>query len=304
MPNRGFASRLRADMLEAALAPCGGSATETRLLSALKTAGAARFPRLFALASVPADWRAAANPASELQFLPLVVRPGDMACDVGANRGLFTYWLLRLGARVAAFEPNPAMMRVLGRRFARARHEGRLTLGGHAVSDIDGKGVLHIPHDHAALATLDGRLDGSEAVDAIDVPRHRLDDCVRGPVDFIKIDVEGHEAAVLEGARRILAASHPTVLLEAEERHCPGALARVRGILEPLGYEGYFAQADGLHPVTAFDAGRMQDIGALNEEGTRVREAYGYVNNFLFVARPEVRERLLNWRPSRALLRA
>lgn len=271
----------------------------------LKAAGAAHFPRLFALASVPADWRAASDPASELQFLPLIVRRGDMTCDVGANRGLFSYWLLRLGARVAAFEPNPEMTRVLACRFAAARRAGRLTLSGHALSDADGSAVLHIPHDHAALATLDGRLDATdEPVDTLTVPRHRLDDCVSGPVDFIKIDVEGHEVQVLEGARRILAAYHPTLLLEAEERHRPGALGRVRALLEPLGYEGFFAQADGLHAVAGFDPARLQDPGALNEEGTHARAPFGYVNNFVFVARPDVRARLLTWRPARALLNA
>lgn len=275
------------------------------MLSALKSVGVTHFPQLFALASLPADWRAAADPASELQLLPLIVRPGEMACDVGANRGLFTYWLLRLGARVAAFEPNPAMQRVLALRFAQACREGRLTLHPDAISDVDGQAVLHIPQDHPPLATLDGRLAGlDEPVEDVAVARRRLDACVSGKVDFIKIDVEGHEAQVLEGARGILAASRPTLLLEAEERHRPGALARVRALLEPLGYAGYFALADGLHPVESFDAGLLQRPDALNAGGTREREPFGYVNNFLFVARPDVRARLPGWRPARALLAA
>lgn len=268
------------------------------MLASWKAEGAIRAPRLFALASIPADWRAAANPASELNLLPLLVKRGESALDVGANRGLFTYWLLRLGARVVAFEPNPDMVRVLTYRFGRALREGRLTLCGHALGDAEDDAVLHIPHGHAPLATLDGALTGvDEAVRDVLVHRRRLDDCVEGPVDFIKIDVEGHEARVLDGAGRLLAAHRPTLLVEAEERHRPGALASLRERLEPLGYEGFFALADGMHPVEAFDPAVHQRLDALNAEGTAARGPFGYVNNFVFTARPQQRADLARWTP-------
>lgn len=274
------------------------------MLGSLKTGAAARLPRLFALASIPADWLAASNPASELNLLPLLVGRGDFACDIGANRGLFTYWLLRLGVRVAAFEPNPEMVRVLGYRFRRAVAAGRLTLSACALSDGDGEAVLHIPHNQAALATLDGGLahDGGVTQD-VAVPRRRLDDCLDGPVDFIKLDVEGHEARVLEGAQRVLATSRPTLLVEAEERHRAGALASVRALLAPHGYAGFFAQADGMHPVETFDPSVHQRLDALNEDGSGARAPYVYVNNFVFTVRPEVNARLAGWRPGRTLLR-
>lgn len=275
------------------------------MLASWKAEGAIRAPRLFALASIPADWRAAANPASELNLLPLLVKRGETALDVGANRGLFTYWLLRLGARVTAFEPNPDMVRVLCYRFGRALKDGRLTLLGCALGDAEDEAVLHIPHDHAPLATLDGSLAGlDEDVRDVRVRRRRLDDCVDGPVDFIKIDVEGHEAKVLDGAGRLLAAHRPTLLVEAEERHRPGALASLRTRLEPLGYEGFFALADGMHPVEAFDPTIHQRLDALNAEGTAARAPFGYVNNFVFTARAQQRAALAGWTPGSASLRS
>lgn len=249
-----------------------------------------------------ADWRVAQNPASEVQLLPLIVRRGEVACDVGANRGLYSYWLLKLGAQVATFEPNPAMARVLTRRFARELKSGRMKLFECAISDEDHLVELRIPVGFSPLATING-----DAI-AADVPVHevmiraaRLDSCIEGTVDFIKIDVEGHEYNVLRGATGLIAASRPTLLVEAEERHRHGAVASMRALLEPLGYEGFFVLADGLHPIATFDPARHQDPAALNAEGTMAQAAFGYVNNFLFIARPEVRERFAGWTPRRLL---
>ncbi len=272
------------------------------MLTVLRTAAETRLPRAFALLSRVVDERAARDPASELQFLPLLVQPGDLAGDVGANRGLFTFWLLRLGARVAAFEPNPAMGRILRRRFTDELRDGDLRLFEGAVSDTNVPVDLHVPRGHSPLATIDGHAvaQGFE-IDAVTVRGFRLDDCLREDIAFIKIDVEGHEQRVVDGAQRLIASFRPTLLIEAEERHRPGAVASLRASLEPLGYRGFFARADGLHAIEFFDAARDQNLDSLNEAGTAAREPFTYINNFIFVARPEVEARLAGWRPGVAL---
>ena len=69
-----------------------------------------------------------------------------------------------------------------------------------------------------SLSDLNGR-----AVQSIDVPVKRLDDLHLDQVGLIKIDVEGHELAVLRGAADTLTRNRPAVLAEAEERHHPHA---------------------------------------------------------------------------------
>lgn len=272
------------------------------MLTRVRTAAETRLPGVFAFLSRLADERAARNPASELQFLPVLVRPGDLVCDIGANRGVFTYWMLRLGARVATFEPNPFMGRILRRRFAAALAEGRLHLFDGAVSDTAGMVDLHIPRGYSPLATIDGNAVGQQGeVDEVTVRCFRLDDCLDEEIAFIKIDVEGHEQRVVDGARGLIASFRPTLLIEAEERHRPGAVASLRASLEPLGYRGVFARADGLHPIETFDAARDQNLASLNEAGTAALAPFTYINNFLFVARPEVNARLASWRPGAAL---
>lgn len=254
-------------------------------------------PRLFALACPWIDERVARDPASEVRLLKLLVSPGETVCDIGANRGLFTYWLLKGGARVLAFEPNPRLARILRLRFPAELADGRLRLFETALGSTRGEAVLHIPQGMSPLATIDGNLANglSGTVDDVPVALNPLDACVDVPVSFIKLDVEGYESAVLQGATRVLAESRPTLLVEAEERHRAGAVADVARMLAPFGYEGFFRLGGAMRPLSAFDPVIHQNREALVPDGSRTRRDAVYVNNFVFAARPEIIARLKDW---------
>lgn len=261
----------------------------------LKSLIETRFPRIFALLADFRDSRAMKDGEAEMHLLPDILEAGETACDVGANRGLYTFWLLRLGVRVLAFEPNPRLIHVMRLRFRRAIAKGLLTITACAASDRNGDAMLHVPADASALATVEdaaiARM-GSVSAEDMSVRLARLDDLVRDTVDFVKIDVEGHELAVIQGARSLIGRDRPTLLIEAEERHRPGAVASLRAVLEPLGYDGFYFDQGRLHPIEGFDPTRHQNIDALNATGTLKRPGTTYINNFLFVARPKVRARL------------
>ena len=69
----------------------------------------------------------------------------------------------------------------------------------------------------------------------------RLDDLNLDPVGFIKIDVEGHEEAVLMGGATLLERDRPTALIEIEERHKAGAIDAITERMNGLGYRGFFS---------------------------------------------------------------
>ncbi|MEP9354262.1 FkbM family methyltransferase [Xanthobacter sp. KR7-65] len=254
-------------------------------------------PRLFAFVCPWIDERVARDPASEVRLLSLLVQPGDTVCDIGANRGLFTYWLLKAGAQVLAFEPNPRLARVLRLRFPAEIAAGRLRLFETALGSGSGEALLHIPHDMSPLATIDGNLahDMGGPVERVRVALTRLDAAVDSAVSFIKLDVEGYETEVLDGAASILRTSRPTLLVEAEERHRPGAVAALVRRLEPLGYEGFFRLDGVMAPMSAFDPAAHQAVEALVPDGSRPRRGALYVNNFYFANRPEIIARLKRW---------
>jgi FkbM family methyltransferase len=137
---------------------------------------------------------------------------GGVAIDVGANVGYFTNLMAaRLGpaGSVLAFEPQPEVFRLLQRNVAQWDADAALAaIAAHpvAISDEPGTGRLaaNTTPRHMGLA---GLRDPAEAGTPEDLPVDRapLDALLQGAqVQLIKIDVEGHEHAVLEGAEGLL----------------------------------------------------------------------------------------------------
>ena len=122
------------------------------------------------------------------------------------------------------------------------------------------------------------RLERQTNVQQITVKIATLDSLELQRVGFIKIDVEGHEQAVLSGAAKTLASERPNILIELEERHCPGTVDFVRHFLQELGYEGHFLFHGQISPITEFRKALHQDPERLEESGRAE-----YVCNFMFI---------------------
>ncbi len=124
----------------------------------------------------------------------------DLALDVGANVGYFAGLLARRVSEVIAFEPNPQLYRFIAGNIERWDVADRVTLDTRAASDSDGTAVLHLPADFESnygIATLE---PGADTI-SHEVPTVRLDEVIAGRrVGILKLDVEGHELSVLQGA--------------------------------------------------------------------------------------------------------
>ena len=185
--------------------------------------------------------------------------------------------MLPYSSKVIAFEPLSVMQKRLRIVFG-----DRIELHGVALSDSSGEVEIRLPRGNPSWATIDhhNRLaltDGAD-LESHRVPMRRLDEFTLHGVGVIKIDVEGHEEAVLRGAADTLRRNHPALIIESEERHNVGAVGRVIGFLEELGYGGYFLEDGKPVDVSNFDADRDQDpanVGVMGKSGR-------YINNFIF----------------------
>lgn len=217
----------------------------------------------------------------ELSYLDKLVPADAVTVDVGANCGLYTRRLARLSKQVHAFEPSQQMARLLRRTSASNVRVHEIALSDHA-----GEADLFIPEGENGLvhglASLEPRVNSpTEHVVSAHVPVARLDAVVRQDVAFVKIDVEGHELNVLNGAIGLLERSQPVFLVEAEDRHRAEATRLVFEFFRDRAYRGYFLRDDEVVPVDEFRAGDLQDTGALQPNGGR-KAGQCYVNNFFF----------------------
>lgn len=182
----------------------------------------------------------------EEEFLVLqdLVVTGQTAIDVGTNFGLWSYKLSKLFHKVEAFEPLVGCTAEL--KALRAKN---ITVHDVALSSVEGYRELHVPIANGrlrdGLATF-GNVAGEYKT--IAVPVRTLDSYNLSNVAFIKIDVEGHELEVIEGAETTIAREKPLLFTEIEQRHLDFAMNIVIEKVLGFGYEAFFyAVANGVH---------------------------------------------------------
>jgi FkbM family methyltransferase len=138
---------------------------------------------------------------------------GGVLLDVGANHGAYARLLNKLApdARVFAFEPHPATFAHL-QRFLRDQPE--ITLRNQAIGDVPGQLTLYDFHfaDGSTQASLN---EEAVALYSSEIVQHSVEcttvdafmaEAGLDRIDFLKIDTEGHDLAVLRGARQALRA--------------------------------------------------------------------------------------------------
>jgi FkbM family methyltransferase len=187
----------------------------------------------------------------EVAFARGLLKPGDVALDVGAHIGFFAMHMAAAvgpNGRVYAFEPFDANADLLERSIMENQFDDRVLFRRAAVGAAAGVALLTFPMEtlnsggayllRDGTAPLAGNVKKEVPVVALDA----LD--IRRPVRFVKMDVEGAEPQVVRGAERILQEDHPTILSELH----PVQLDRASGVtadefLSQLGALGYRAYA-------------------------------------------------------------
>ena len=182
------------------------------------------------------------TPETEYVYhLPQLVRAGDTCIDIGANLGYYARTISRLAGpagRVYAVEPVAPIRKVLSRNLRRcgnteilpfalgaaagpvrmgndsARENGYFGTGRNFVNEGGGRSDVEFTAEMRRGSELFARL-----------PR----------LDFIKCDIEGYEAVVMEEMRPLLERFRPTVLIETGGENRP----RIVRLFTRLGYAGY-----------------------------------------------------------------
>jgi FkbM family methyltransferase len=177
--------------------------------------------------------------------------------DVGANIGLMTLNVLAgmSAARVHAFEPGAHQRALLERTIAANGLGDQVTVYPEALGSHAGERTFAV-HDPAHSA-LDGFIDTRRAdlVELVTVPVRTLDgwwhSLGRPPVHVVKIDTEGAELWILEGARELLTGSGPVLFLEVQPANLRVYPYRAHDVLAWLARHRYGLEAYDGTPITA-----------------------------------------------------
>jgi membrane glycosyltransferase len=209
------------------------------------------------------------------------IKPGDLAFDIGAHVGDRVAAFRRIGARVVAVEPQPALARTLKLLYGRDRE---VVIEESAIARRPGTLPLTLNLDNPTVSS------ASEAfVEAangfpgwteqrwsrtIRVPATTLDALIErhGRPAFIKIDVEGFEAEALAGL------THPVPVLSFEfTTIAPNVAAASIARCEELGYVRFNAAVGESHTLVHaewLDAGQMRSWLSSLPTGTNSGDVY------------------------------
>ena len=180
----------------------------------------------------------------ELKIYRDLLKEGMVVIDIGANVGLYTFEASKLvgnSGKVIAFEPDSYNFEVLSLRLKKSGRKN-ITLVNKALSNISGHTKLFIdpfsPGNHSFSS--DNLYSGK---DYIEVPTVRLDDYLKEnaieKVDVIKIDVQGAEGLVFEGARGILKNNDLKMLMEFWPHGMAQVTSDVEKVMQELEDIGY-----------------------------------------------------------------
>lgn len=214
----------------------------------------------------------------ELAFAPRLLTPGRVFLDVGANKGVWSWHLARWAGHVHAFEPHPKLYRILTTWRRR-----NVTAHRVALSDRAGTAELRVPLRSRGFSNQGSSLSQRRVPDdasfaSVTVEARTLDSYTFDHVGLMKIDVEGHELAVLAGARETLDRCRPNLIVELEETGEGADIQASIGQVCQFGYDAFFLDRQGdLQPIDGFDPDTMH---------RNPPDRASYVFNFIF--RPRV----------------
>tara|TARA_B100000965_G_scaffold155805_1_gene129764 strand:- start:865 stop:1617 length:753 start_codon:yes stop_codon:yes gene_type:complete len=191
------------------------------------------------------------NDEKELQLLKEIIIPGTDTIDVGVYRGVYSYEMAKYSKIVHAFEPNPIIFKDIKLNLSKIIKN--ISFYGYALSDHENTSILKVPirnknfdrnnyeeYFQMGKATIH-KENKMEDIETFEVKSKKLDSfSFSNKISFIKVDVEGHELAVIRGAENTIKKNKPILLVEIEERHSQKKVSETLDYINSLGYISYF----------------------------------------------------------------
>ena len=222
----------------------------------------------------------------EIRRLRKYVPANRNSIDVGANSGVYSYFLSLCSNHVFAYEPNPSLVPIL-----ECSRRKNVTLRQFGLSKKQGILPFQIPLDDMgrectgiSSVIKSNEHDNDPSIKKINIEVKTLDQEPLSNIGFIKIDVEGHEGDVIHGGQKLIARDKPVILVEIEQRHMECKIDEVFESVISMGYAGHFYYDGELIDINSFRYALHQEpmVERLESGTFRFKDHRLYGNNFLF----------------------
>ncbi len=188
----------------------------------------------------------------ELSFIDRFSDKSKDAIDIGVYRGVYSLKLSKSFKKVHAFEPNTLLFPYLNKNLKKIIKN--IKLYNLALSDKKGDTELKLPIRTKSMfkdnieelyqlgaASMHPHKEFKE-FKKVQVKMDKLDNIsIDSDIGFIKIDVEGHELEVINGAILTIQKNKPILLVEIERRHSKRSVEETIKHINKLGYNCFFA---------------------------------------------------------------
>ena len=220
-------------------------------------------------------------------FVGLVTKSSSVI-DVGANRGTYALPVSRRlsnEGNLYLFEPVPFLFNYLQKGFKKKKNVKVFQLG---CSDRTGMAKIKIPYNSGQLGLGSGSIVNQYSeYEEIEIEIARIDDLNLSYIDFIKIDVEGYETFVLEGAIKVIQKTKPIILVEIDWNMGNEYFQRLLDLINFIGYR-----------ILSLTGSSFLEVKISEFSSIKLNfHADGYRNNFFLIPEfkfEEIRLKLIN----------
>ena len=201
------------------------------------------------------------NDEQEINLVKKFIKSGTDSIDVGVYRGVYSYEMSKYSEKVHSFEPNPIIFKYINKNLK--KFIKNIHLYNFALSNQNKTINLKIPirnsnsnkeifeeYYEMGKATIHNE-NNFENYENFEIQTKKIAELnFDNKISFIKIDVEGHELEVIEGAKNTIKRDKPVLLVEIEKQYTKKEVAESINFINSLGYKSYFFNKKDLKSTT------------------------------------------------------
>ena len=197
----------------------------------------------------------------EINLVKKFIKSGTDSIDVGVYRGVYSYEMSKYSEKVHSFEPNPIIFKYINKNLK--KFIKNIHLYNFALSNQNKTMNLKIPirnsnsnkeifeeYYEMGKATIHNE-NNFENYENFEIQTKKIDEFnFDNKISLIKIDVEGHELEVIEGAKNTIKKDKPILLVEIEKQYTKKEVAESINFINSLGYKSYYFNKKDLKSTT------------------------------------------------------